>query len=403
MRRIAGLFAIPLASVASIAVASPRPGTIATGIPVEGTVTSTAAHWTDDDSRIVTEATVRTDHGDVVVSQLGGTVDGITMRTFPSAPVLELGMQVAIAADRRVDAYGGTHLVAEDLRVLQYPENFVRTGPTKAGHFLFWESGCVIATPDADGTSEVPGDQEFTAIGASADEWNTQDAGCSYMHIQLESPVKSEVGKDGKNLIKFRDQSWCRPAVGNDPARCYPPSAAGLTTAVFVDDGGSSRDGAIIDADIELNGADFALAVGGVTLGDKPCQSEVQNTLTHEMGHLQGLEHPCLAAGDPPRVDGNGNPVPDCSSPAGALPVITEATMYNFQDCGEMKKESLSQDDTTAICTIYPAADDPGTCGPPKSTGGGCACNTAGNLPIDSFWAFAGAGIVFLCVRRRRR
>src|SRR5437762_3302798 len=90
MGRIAGLLVIPLVSVASIAAASPRPGTIATGIPIEGTVVGTSAHWTDDGSRIVTESTVRTDHGDVVVSQLGGHVDGITMRSFPSAPALEL-------------------------------------------------------------------------------------------------------------------------------------------------------------------------------------------------------------------------------------------------------------------------------------------------------------------------
>ena len=36
--------------------------------------------------------------------------------------------------------------------------------------------------------------------------------------------------------------------------------------------------------------------------------------------------------------------------------------MYNFQDCGETKKESLSHDDIDAICAIYPTADDPGTC-----------------------------------------
>ena len=41
-------------------------------------------------------------------------------------------------------------------------------------------------------------------------------------------------------------------------------------------------------------------------------------------------------------------------------PAITEPTMYNFQDCGETKKESLEPDDINAICTIYPTANDPG-------------------------------------------
>ena len=36
--------------------------------------------------------------------------------------------------------------------------------------------------------------------------------------------------------------------------------------------------------------------------------------------------------------------------------------MFNFQDCGETKKETLEPDDIDAICTIYPTAKDPGTC-----------------------------------------
>lgn len=44
---------------------------------VEGDVIAAHSHWTDDRSRIVTEATVQTPDGTVVVSQLGGSVDGL--------------------------------------------------------------------------------------------------------------------------------------------------------------------------------------------------------------------------------------------------------------------------------------------------------------------------------------
>src|SRR5512138_1336826 len=66
---------------------------LATPITVEGTVVDAHSRWTSDGSRIVTEATVRTADGeDVVVSQLGGTVDGLTMRTFPGPEILAPGM-----------------------------------------------------------------------------------------------------------------------------------------------------------------------------------------------------------------------------------------------------------------------------------------------------------------------
>jgi len=337
----------------------------------------------------------------VVVSQLGGSVDGIGMITMPGPAILSPGMTVALAAHRDLDLAQQDHVVVDSVKVSAYPPSYVRTGPTKAGHPLRWESGCVFVTVDAAGTIELPGDQAFSIVDASIATWNDDTASCSYLKVQSDGRKALEVGNDKVNLIKFRDTTWGRPAVGNDPARNYAPAAAGITTAVYIDDSTSSRDGAIIDADIEINGVNFAISVNGQTAGNPAlCKAELQNTLTHELGHLHGLEHPCLAPGDPQRFDNLGNPVPSCSQPL-LPPTITEATMYNFQDCGETKKETLAPDDIQAICDVYPTNTDPHTCEAVPPSSAGC-CSVSGHGADRPEVSFLLAGAVLLLVRRRK-
>lgn len=341
---------------------------------ITGDVIAVVSHWTADGSRIVTEATIATATGNVTVSQLGGTVGELTMRQFAEgadlpAP-LAVGMHVTVDAHDAPDLRGVMHSVVDAVHGV---EGFVRTGPTKGGHSLYWEASCIYVAVAAEGTKDIDGTTELDLASACIDEWNTQTESCSFLTTIEDAPVADhEVGHDEVNLIKFRDSSWCRPAVDDDPARCYAESAAGITTAVFVDSTTSARDGAIVDADIEINGVDFDISYDGMSLGHTGCLSDLKNTLTHELGHLHGLEHTCLAPADPPRVDQKGHDVPLCS--ATHDPVILDATMYNYQSCGETSKASLSDDDIAAICTIYPktadhpacnrvGADDPGCCG----------------------------------------
>jgi hypothetical protein len=63
--------------------------------------------------------------------------------------------------------------------------------------------------------------------------------------------------------------------------------------------------------------------------------------------------------------------------------------MYNFQECGETKKESLSDDDIKAICDIYP----------PSS--GGCRVASGDSRPGVSLLV-AGSTMALLLRRRRR-
>jgi hypothetical protein len=257
----------------------------------------------------------------------------------------------------------------------------------------------VFVTVDAGGTKAIAGDGEFDIVDASIKTWNDDTASCSYLTVMSDGRKALEVsGKDRINLIKFRDDTWGRPASGSDPARNYAPQAAGITTATYIDDANSARDGAIVDADIELNGVNFT-----ITADSEPGNAQdavLQNTLTHELGHLHGLEHPCLAQGDPARVDNLGAPVPSCSA---LLPSkITDATMYNFQDPGETKKETLSDDDIQAICDIYPTAKDPGTCAPVGSTSSGGCCSASGGFDRPDVGLLLAGTTVLIVLRRRK-
>ena len=358
---------------------------------IEGDVIAAHSYWTSDRSRIVTEATVRTADGDVVVSQLGGSVDGIGMIQFPSPTMLEPGMRVSLAAHRAMDTVQTEHVVLDDVTVMPgLSPRYVRTGPTKAGHYLYWETRDIQMTVDSAGTTAIAGDGELPAIDASIETWNTATASCSSMTASDVGRMALEVGNDKINLIKFRDTHWGRPAVGNDPARDYAPAAAAITTAVYIDDKTSSRDGAIVDADVEINGVNFEITLDPDPAN--PTNAVLQNTLTHEIGHVHGLEHPCLAPGDPPRTDNTGAAVPDCASNLPAK--ITEATMYNYQSPGETKKETLSDDDIQAMCDIYPKDVAP-------KDSGGC-CSASGGRP-DGALLLAGATLGLLFAGRRKR
>lgn len=370
-------------------------------VVVDGIVQETTSRWTEDGDRIVTEATVLTPAGPVVVSQLGGHVDGLTMRQFPGPEPLLPGMRVAIEAHQAADLSQRVHTLVDTVKVMAWPPGYVRTGPTKAGNYLFWESGCVFVRVDAAGTKQLPGDTEFAVVDAAIETWNTAARGCSYLEIIQEDPEEREVGNDRVNLIKFRDATWCRPATKKDPPRCYADSAAGITTAVYVDDADSPRDGAIVDADIEINGVNFAISHDNMSLGTAPCKADLGNTLTHELGHLIGLEHPCLTAGDPGRFDNLGNPVPLCSQTDD--PRIVESTMYNYQDCEETKKTTLEADDIAGICGIYPKSEDPGSCEAVSDGRSTCVGCSTGGRPVPALLLFLGTALLLGRGPRRHR
>ena len=91
---------------------------------------------------------------------------------------------------------------------------------------------------------------------------------------------------------------------------------------------------------------------------------DIQNTVTHELGHVAGFDH---NPGDP------------------------ESTMFPGVAMGGTKKRDLTADDAQGLCDVYPVGQEP------EDSSGGC-CSTGGGAGAP--WL---AAIVLLALRRSRQ
>lgn len=248
---------------------------------------------------------------------------------------------------------------------------FVRSR-TAAGVGVHWTSGCAFVTPDSAGTPDIPSDQVFATVQKSIANWTSAVGSQAYLKLMYQPPAALEAHLDGINTVKFRTDRWCHPNDAQQNNVCYSSAAAGITTVFFVQDG-SDKAGDILDADIELNDINFTFAILPTTNMPRSGTSlaDLENTLTHELGHLQGLDHTCTDAATPPQEyvgDTPGNKPPSCSMlyllPADQQTAIKTATMYNFASPGETSKRTVHADDVAGIVDAYAPANDPRNCKP---------------------------------------
>ncbi|MCD6500142.1 MAG: hypothetical protein J7M25_17755 [Deltaproteobacteria bacterium] len=279
---------------------------------------------------------------------------------------------------------------------------YVRTTNTN-GTAIAWRRSCVFVTPQADGCPDESPQATFAAIEASAKTWNDAATTCNaFIQFVMADPTERAdrgFNPKGKNTNVI---VWVQDLWGDGSSR-YDPQAVALTTLTFVLDKGANDDGEILDADIEVNAVNHAFSTDPQGAVGK---YDIQNTLTHEMGHILGLDHTCYSGDLPERpVDDQGNPIPDCD-PLSALPSsIRNTTMYPYSVPGETDKRSLSSDDIKGLCAIYPSDQNPNICTPVDLTQKGCGCRTVADSTTPTpwlWWSLLGLGLVLVSRRRRR-
>lgn len=121
--------------------------------------------------------------------------------------------------------------------------------------------------------------------------------------------------KENTNIITFRDTDW----EGSRAVMAYTSVTSRIST------------GEIFDADLELNSQYYKFGV--VTENNKGVV-DLQNTVTHELGHVFGLDH----SDD------------------------ETATMYWVADAGDTFMRDLAPDDIEGIMTVYPPGEKVASC-----------------------------------------
>ena len=252
-----------------------------------------------------------------------------------------------------------------------------------SGVFEQWKQSCIpLVVYPTDLASEMTMDEVVGATTAAADAWSQANISGTFLDVQMNTSVDPTpaTGQDDFHDIVFKNP-WCDPG----DTTCQIEALA--ITSVWA----GQTSGTIVDADIEVNAQyDF-----WTDLLSHPAmgKQDLQNALTHEMGHLIGLDHNCYTPGSDPvhMVDNTGVLVPSC---LGAGPDIQNDVMFTKADPGDTSKRTLKPDDVQAVLDIYPLAKNPHLCPAVGETvklttsSGGCHCaidstsSAGGVLPV---------------------
>jgi MYXO-CTERM domain-containing protein len=259
----------------------------------------------------------------------------------------------------------------------------------------------IVAYPHA--FTSMPIEEVSAAAMNAAAAWSAGGTTCTFLDLEMTlstdpGPVAIPVSHGS---VVFRTDQWCwllddgTCSTKPEDQATHQSNTLMLTTLAT-----NTRTGEIVMAATEVNAVDVTWADLALHPDLQTAQASVhdlQNALTHELGHFIGLDHNCVV-GDPQPwpIDNLGQPAPSC---LGAPTSITEATMYYESQPGDLDKRTLAADDKLALCDIYPVSHSPGRCVPPDGKvhhpATGCACGV-GPAPGAAGLVTSGLGLAML-------
>jgi hypothetical protein len=185
---------------------------------------------------------------------------------------------------------------------------------------VWWRNACVSYDIQRSASRQIPYETAAAVVASAFEKWtegtcpiHTAESAHASIAVRDLGPVDcgrveyNRFAGPNQHVIIFHDDVWPYPNDLNN--------TLGLTTVTF-----DSETGEIYDADTEINGT------VPLSTDDPPSGFDFESILTHEMGHFLGLAH-------------SANPA---------------ATMWAFHTPGSTSMRTLTDDDVSGLCSIYP-------------------------------------------------
>lgn len=295
-------------------------------------------------------------------------------------------------------------LLAAALPAAAFIRETTSVGSPTQGVCLWWGSRSVTYHVNATAVTHTAcqtATAAEAAVAAGFDAWGAASDCTDFAFVHGDArPAKYDVADDGVNLVVFRSGK-CGPGQTPSANNCWDAANYGATTTAITTNHFDPTTGQITDADLELfawdgqtpsldHGHYFSCGGSGLPscsgFAGTACNADdVQAVVTHEAGHVLGLDHPCEYPGATPPPAG----YPSCS--AGSYPQIMNPLV------GDLSQRGIKDDDKLGVCTIYPKGGPTLTCGSTKKkSSGGCASGEGAGLV-----GLAVAALAALRLRRR--